>query len=168
MNKPKDVELEGPERVEAYYERSVRWLIPFGILFFVAIGFALLYLGILTPNKSMPFAARGIISLLGMAALYLGYVGLRLFPFRYAQVVADQTGLRVTTLHHQQFYPWSDISRACNHSVLQTLDVYSARGVRILSVDYFMNEFPVLRECIFQNLTRGNWCGRQGARVAAP
>jgi hypothetical protein len=154
MNKAEELRTESFLRVESYYETAVRWLIPFGILFFVGLGCVILYLGILTPNKTVPIVARGFLSLLGVGFLYLAYVGVRLLPFRSARVVADHAGLRVTTRSLDQFYPWSELSRANDNSTLQILDVYSSRGHRVLSVDYFITEFPQLRERIFQNLNR--------------
>jgi hypothetical protein len=154
MNKPETTPPEAPTRIECRYTWLVRWLIPFGILFFVGLGGLLLHFGVSTPQRPVPVFLRGFIALLGVGSVYLAFLGVRLLPFRSAQVVADDAGLRVTTPRSDRFYSWRDISRVNDNSILQIPDVYSAAGTRILSVDYVISRFPLLRERIFQNLTR--------------
>lgn len=142
-------QLDEGSTVEASYSKLTTWGLPFGLCFFLGLGGYLLYLVIASPG---PAIARLTVLLVSGLFLYLAFVGSRLLPFRAAKITADRDGLRVMTPRIDRHYAWCEISSAVDHPSLQIFDVFSADGSRILSVDYYLTNFPALRQVILENV----------------
>jgi hypothetical protein len=149
-----------PAPVVCHYTALLRWGLPLGVLFFV--GVAGLFLCWLCLGYA-PFPTWGFCILIIAFFVYWAAVGARLLPFRCARIVADSVGLRITTPSADRFHPWAEVANTIDHPNQQILDVFASDGSRILSVDYFLNNFLQLRERIGSYTSQSHFTRKETA-----
>ena len=126
------------ETASGHYRPLIRLIIQRGIILFIPCPIWAMFFSYLDGMTSNQIIVTGII---GLGFSWVGYYGLRLLPFLSAIVEEKPDGLYINHRDREVFYPWSSLSHATGNLAMQVMDIYSADGKRILSVDYMLTGF---------------------------
>jgi hypothetical protein len=132
-----------------YYSRFMRLTILGGLILFALAPIGAVFFAL--------FESKNINQTLFVFAASFGFFGValygrRLIPFLSSVVEARTDGLHISHKNKEIFYPWSALSHATGNLAMQVMDIYSADGKRILSVDYMLTGFRGFQRCIAMHI----------------